>query len=115
MLSHHRHTARTPRRAAGTHSVEGCTGFWRPEHLGHFDHRCGICIHVFVKQRPGNKQRLSVFCWDTSVGYDRCWSGVSCIPYSAATLVMGGMRSFKHDLKRHTPYRVGQTTSYESE
>eukprot|EP00959_Pyramimonas_sp_CCMP1952_P032260 677176-Pyramimonas_sp.AAC.1 len=24
--------------------------------------------------------------------------------------VMGGTQSFKHDLKRHTPYRAGQTS-----
>eukprot|EP00959_Pyramimonas_sp_CCMP1952_P405044 8489071-Pyramimonas_sp.AAC.1 len=28
--------------------------------------------------------------------------------------VMGGMHTFKHDLKRHTPYRAGQTTSSEA-
>eukprot|EP00959_Pyramimonas_sp_CCMP1952_P309727 6481549-Pyramimonas_sp.AAC.1 len=28
--------------------------------------------------------------------------------------VMGGMQSFKHDFKRHTPYRAGQTTSSEA-
>eukprot|EP00959_Pyramimonas_sp_CCMP1952_P289688 6058560-Pyramimonas_sp.AAC.1 len=28
--------------------------------------------------------------------------------------VIGGTRSFKHDLKRHTPYRAGQTTSRET-
>eukprot|EP00959_Pyramimonas_sp_CCMP1952_P173555 3626636-Pyramimonas_sp.AAC.1 len=25
--------------------------------------------------------------------------------------VMGGLQTFKHDLKRHTPYRAGQTTN----
>eukprot|EP00959_Pyramimonas_sp_CCMP1952_P016476 349448-Pyramimonas_sp.AAC.1 len=25
--------------------------------------------------------------------------------------VMGGIKTFKHDLKRHTPYRAGQTSS----
>eukprot|EP00959_Pyramimonas_sp_CCMP1952_P410723 8607023-Pyramimonas_sp.AAC.1 len=24
--------------------------------------------------------------------------------------IMGGAQSFKHDLKRHTPYRAGQTS-----
>eukprot|EP00959_Pyramimonas_sp_CCMP1952_P315434 6601982-Pyramimonas_sp.AAC.1 len=28
--------------------------------------------------------------------------------------VMGGTQSFKRDLKRHTPYRAGQTTLFEA-